>query len=467
MSVWNIEPSVVANSVCCLIFELGCNLLPSSRGGSPCKVEGSSLQAGCVRRCCWWRCRVCGPSVEEAPPLPREQQELRAGGGPVILGGDDLTDHGSVDGNGEVRDGWFYIRRALENLKPAVRRPHDWSVAVLGSEVEKEAVCCDAGAAYFHAAPQADLSPEFFNGPQAIDQFFEELRTGQRQPAILVIVGTGALNDLEPNEGQALVRHAVEIANFVNAGGGLLAHGSGPDAYGWLQALIPGLNESEQAGCDVFSLTLTPEGQEAFPGLTNTDIQAGPCHSSFSGELGRPAGARRGWLEAHHHRRRSVGPAARHHLPSPPTATYEIGTTRHTVTATVRNGRVKPYPRCPDHLHRRRGAERREDGHGRLERPGAGLLHVHVQRRGRDRSHHRPLRGPHGHPADLPRRGGDLEPASRPASSGGPLPGRDGAGGSDLRSDGLGGQRLERPGPRRHLHVRRRQRAHTLRARTR
>jgi len=79
-----------------------------------------------------------------------------AAGGPVILGGDDLTDHGSVDDTTvppTVFDGWLYIQKALENLKPNVARPgNDGSVAVLGS-VDSTETSGDAGAAYHFAAP--------------------------------------------------------------------------------------------------------------------------------------------------------------------------------------------------------------------------------------------------------------------------------------------------------------------------
>lgn len=63
----------------------------------------------------------------------------------------------------------------------------------------------------------------------------------------------------------------------------LMAHGSGSTAYGWLTALLPGL--SEVGGCTSSGATLTAAGAAAFPGLSNSDINAsaGPCHSHFEG----------------------------------------------------------------------------------------------------------------------------------------------------------------------------------------
>jgi hypothetical protein len=285
----------------------------------------------------------CGPSAEVAAPAPVQVQELRAGGGPIIIGGDDLTDHGSVSSSGDLQDGWIYIRTALESLNSQVRRTNDGTVAVLGSAAAKDAHCCDAGAAYLYAASAAGLNPVFYNGASAIDQFFADLKAGGTHPAILVTAGTGALNNLDHQEALALTRHAADIADFVNSGGGLMSHGSGPDAYGWLQALIPGIVESEAAGCDVYSLTLTADGHAAFPGLTNQIIEAGPCHSSFSGDLGELH-----VLAADGQGRNIILGGASAQLPgiislSPASVTYVVGTvSSHSVTATVRDGQLHP-----------------------------------------------------------------------------------------------------------------------------
>lgn len=57
-----------------------------------------------------------------------------AAAGPVILGGDDLTDHGSRAGSTNVA-GWLYIEKAIQNLYAAQTRPGSISVdiAALGS----------------------------------------------------------------------------------------------------------------------------------------------------------------------------------------------------------------------------------------------------------------------------------------------------------------------------------------------
>lgn len=213
--------------------------------------------------------------------------------GPVILGGDDLTDHGSVSG-GVNQKGWLYIEKAVQSILDTpgnITRPgNDGSIAALGS-APSSATSGDAGAAIGSAAAALGKTVNYFEGAANINQFFVDLANGTVNPAMLWIAGTGAVNDLDAAEGAALTANATAIANFVNSGGGLMAHGcSGvttcQTAYGWLSALLPGL--MAVAGCTATGATLTPEGQAAFPGLSNSDIDsnAGPCHNHFEGNLG-------------------------------------------------------------------------------------------------------------------------------------------------------------------------------------
>src|SRR3970040_1202727 len=58
-----------------------------------------------------------------------------ASAGPVILGGDDLTDHGSRSGGGASLEGWLYIEKAVSGVVAGQTRPglitHD--IVALGS----------------------------------------------------------------------------------------------------------------------------------------------------------------------------------------------------------------------------------------------------------------------------------------------------------------------------------------------
>ncbi len=202
-------------------------------------------------------------------------------GGPVIIGGDDLTDHGSVDGSGNPKRGWLYIQRALENITPNVTRSgNDGSIAALGS-APSAATSGDAGAAIGVAGAKAGHTVNYFEGAPAINQFFTDLGSGTAKPAIIWIAGTGARNDLDSVERAALADHAAQIAGFVNSGGGLMSHGS---AYEWLFALLPTAKTVNSGSSD--DLYFTPDGSAALPGVTTTDINAGPWHNHFEGDLG-------------------------------------------------------------------------------------------------------------------------------------------------------------------------------------
>src|SRR3712207_6165317 len=54
-------------------------------------------------------------------------------GGPVILGGDDLTAHGGTDSSGNSQQGWLYMEKAVGNIKSQVGRGNDNSIAAFGS----------------------------------------------------------------------------------------------------------------------------------------------------------------------------------------------------------------------------------------------------------------------------------------------------------------------------------------------
>jgi hypothetical protein len=204
-------------------------------------------------------------------------------GGPVILGGDDLTDHGCNDGEGTNLAGWLYMQRALENIEPNVTRSNDGTIAALGSaSVDGALICSDAGSAIYHAAQPLGLTVVYYDGGPAIEGFFADLASGAADPAIIWIAGTGASNNIEETaEADALTNNASDISDFVSEGGGLFAHGS---EYGWLFALLPGASAVDSGGSG--DLFFTPEGLSDLPALTVDDINAGPWHNHFEGDFG-------------------------------------------------------------------------------------------------------------------------------------------------------------------------------------
>ena len=207
--------------------------------------------------------------------------------GPVILGGDDLTDHGSRIA-GVNQEGWLYIEKAVSNVLSGVTRAGtiNFDIVALGAAANPTFTGSNAGGAIGSAANVLGKSVLYVDGAAAINTFFADLASGAVNVNMLWFSGTGAQNNLDATEGAALTANAAAINGFGASGGGIMAHGSGTTAYGWLSALLPGL--TAVGNCNSTGATLTVAGQAAFPGLSNSDIDAnaGPCHSSFSGNFG-------------------------------------------------------------------------------------------------------------------------------------------------------------------------------------
>jgi hypothetical protein len=95
----------------------------------------------------------------------------------------------------------------------------------------------------------------------------------------------------------AINAQARRIADFVNRvsgnGGALFAMGevensSNPGAWNWLRELFPGIVVTQSPGTGGINtrITLTTDGRDAFPGLTDTEVgEARPWHNYFSGDL--------------------------------------------------------------------------------------------------------------------------------------------------------------------------------------
>lgn len=207
--------------------------------------------------------------------------------GPVVIGGDDLNSHGSWDGSNN-REGWLYIQNALASLIPQVTLSgNNGTIVVLGSDPSSIPGTTSGDgctAAYFPA--QALVPPRTVNcieGGAAINTYLSGVASGTNRPAVIVYPGNDASNDVDAAEEAAWAANATTIANYVAAGGGLLAH---VGEYTWLTALLPGIVVTPGV-CEADpGATLTTAGGTAFPTLTNADINAGPCHASFSGNFG-------------------------------------------------------------------------------------------------------------------------------------------------------------------------------------
>jgi hypothetical protein len=208
--------------------------------------------------------------------------------GPVVIDGTDANDHGSAVAGANV-DGWLYMQKVLENLAGALTLGVARVVVDLGT-TSGQARDAIESAFMLSALPGQGWTLVHVDG--AVD--IEAWLTG------LSVVNTGILyiptagntgGDLLSDELGVINMHGTEINNFVNAGGGLFSMGESPAAgaipYGWLISLLPGLTVVDVGAGGIGSaLTLTPEGELAFPGLTSADLSAGPWHNYFDGNFG-------------------------------------------------------------------------------------------------------------------------------------------------------------------------------------
>jgi uncharacterized repeat protein (TIGR01451 family) len=210
-------------------------------------------------------------------------------GGPVILGGDDLTAHGGTDGSGNSQQGWLYMERAVGNIKGQVGRANDNSIAAFGSSdpgAPSPPDSGDAGMGIKNAAAKNAMTVVYFDTPTEISNGFATIANGSYNPAIIWIAGDDASNDIDNCEGaggdgEAITNNSSVINNFVNSGGGLFSHGI---CYTWLSALLPGLTTVDNGSSgDLFR---TPAGEAAFPNVSNDDFNAGPWHNYFEGDFG-------------------------------------------------------------------------------------------------------------------------------------------------------------------------------------
>lgn len=191
--------------------------------------------------------------------------------GPFILSGTDADDHGGVSGSTNDT-GWLYMQKVLENLAPAVTNGNT-KVAVLGST--------STAAAAAHSA--FGLSSLSGSGWTEVDiatsdfaSFFNNTGSVKLSDFGIIMMDSG-VNVSGGVDGSAFTPYANDINNFVGAGGGLFSQANG---YQWLNALLPSVTVVDEFQTGIY---LTPEGNAAFPSLTNADLSAGPYHNSFLG----------------------------------------------------------------------------------------------------------------------------------------------------------------------------------------
>ena len=222
-----------------------------------------------------------------------------ASAGPVIIDGTDSNDHGflnTVPVPDVNEDGWLYIQKALENLASAVTPSATKVLVNLGGNLTTQAGNAISSAFALSTLPGSGWVQVNVDGAANITTWLAALSTANT--GILYIPSAGLTSgDLTETELAAINANAAAINSFVSGagdptvGGALFSEGEitlgAAPAYGWLSTLIPGIVITQHGGGGVGSgLTLTADGNTAFPGLTNADLSTGPWHTDFSGSLG-------------------------------------------------------------------------------------------------------------------------------------------------------------------------------------
>ena len=200
--------------------------------------------------------------------------------GPIILDGTDSDDHGS--GNNVVNNaGWKYIQKSLENLIPQVGGVNSHQVVVIGaSSVALSAYTSASTVAGITVGP---ISTTVITGAQITTFLTGGTVSGRNlgNTGLLYIPSDGVSGGISIADQGQLTANAAAINTFVAGGGGLFSMGH---QYGWLSTLLPGIVVTP--GGSSAALSLTMDGTNAFPGLSNGDLSTGPWHYDFSGNLG-------------------------------------------------------------------------------------------------------------------------------------------------------------------------------------
>ncbi|MBI4469798.1 MAG: hypothetical protein HY650_10820, partial [Acidobacteria bacterium] len=217
---------------------------------------------------------------------------IPAHAGQVIIDGTDANDHGSFDGIRNV-DGWLYMQKVLENL--ASQQPFGVAKVV----VDLGTTSGQARAAIVSAFDRSSLAGSGWmlrhvDGPADIANWLDGLSAFNTGILYIPTAGNSA-GDLTGDELAAINARATKIRDFLRGGfdasrgGSLFAQGESlPGSYGWLSTLIPGIAVTDLGSGGIGTpITLTPDGAEAFPGLSNADLAgAVPWHNYFDGSFG-------------------------------------------------------------------------------------------------------------------------------------------------------------------------------------
>lgn len=202
--------------------------------------------------------------------------------GPFILDLTDADDHGFFDASSDENvDGWFYMQRVLENLSGGVTNGSK-TVVQLGADPSSSAFQAAQSAFQESTLASSGWNWVNVNGEAALTAFFDGTGSVNINNAGIIQMDSdgnvsGGSDFIEQN---VFNLFATTIDSFLGGGGAL--HSMAQD-YGWLSTLLPNLTLTTSGGT---GLELTAAGQAAFPGLTDSDLSAGPFHGHWTGGFG-------------------------------------------------------------------------------------------------------------------------------------------------------------------------------------
>ena len=237
--------------------------------------------------------------------------------GAVVIDGTDSNDHGFFSG-GANQTGWFYMQQVLENIQPNVTNGNRLLLSVgadpalaFGGQRQQAA---EAIASSFRLStlPGLGWTIAFVEGATDIDTLLDggiANAFDQNNAAITVrlsqvgilyfTTSSNSFEDLTAQELAVVNAHGVDIANYVNGGGGLFAQAESPfsfqtvvEPFGWLTSIFPNVVTTDigGGGTGVFDVQITPAGMTAFPNLMVTDLSFGPWHNYFGSTVAGPDG---------------------------------------------------------------------------------------------------------------------------------------------------------------------------------
>lgn len=204
--------------------------------------------------------------------------------GPFILDLTDADDHGSNTTTANS-DGWLYMQRVLENLAPGVTNSQT-TVVNLGSTPSFSGAYEAASSSFSFSSLSGGWSWVNVDGAANITAFFDGsgAQNINNTGIIQIDSGSNVGGGITGGELDVINTNATALDNFLGNGGALHSMAQQTTGqYDWLSTLVPGLTFDTSGGSGLF---LTADGQSAFPGLTDSDLSAGPFHGSWTGGLG-------------------------------------------------------------------------------------------------------------------------------------------------------------------------------------